>query len=151
MLHSRQCAVTSLKLSLCSSVPPQAHNKCLTHWHIWLCHTEVGRTLVLSPSTYNNKHFLVTSVPPRCRYDSLMCRANGNLSVADHAVNDETNNSCLPAETTGTSRLSPSTSKCLIQSHLVLGSADHMQTKRAYPSLGLPAGNSPPCSLFTHH
>jgi hypothetical protein len=26
---------------------------CLTHWHIWLCHMEVGRTLVLSPSTYN--------------------------------------------------------------------------------------------------
>jgi hypothetical protein len=25
---------------------------CLTHWHIWLCHMEVGRTLVLSPSTY---------------------------------------------------------------------------------------------------
>jgi hypothetical protein len=25
---------------------------CLTHWHIWLCHMEVGRTLILSPSTY---------------------------------------------------------------------------------------------------
>jgi hypothetical protein len=25
---------------------------CLTHWHIWLCHMDVGRTLVLSPSTY---------------------------------------------------------------------------------------------------
>jgi hypothetical protein len=26
---------------------------CLTHWHIWLCHMEVGRTLVLSTSTNN--------------------------------------------------------------------------------------------------
>jgi hypothetical protein len=31
---------------------------CLTHWHIWLCHMEVGRTLVLSPtqSTYSSEY-----------------------------------------------------------------------------------------------
>jgi hypothetical protein len=30
---------------------------CLTHWHIRLCHMEVGRTLVLSPSTYNTSSY----------------------------------------------------------------------------------------------
>jgi hypothetical protein len=29
---------------------------CLTHWRIWLCHMEVGRTLVvLSPRTYQSR------------------------------------------------------------------------------------------------
>jgi hypothetical protein len=36
---------------------------CLTHWHIWLCHMEVGRTLVLSPSTNKSTTYLdVTAV-----------------------------------------------------------------------------------------
>jgi hypothetical protein len=26
------------------------YRPCLTRWHIWLCHMEVGRTLVLNPS-----------------------------------------------------------------------------------------------------
>jgi hypothetical protein len=35
------------------AAPPRAlPTKALTHWHLWLCHMEVGRTLVLSQSTY---------------------------------------------------------------------------------------------------